>query len=189
MATIIFDFDDTIFQTHKLKKTIFDKMESFGVPIDIIKKSYEISKKKFNHYTPDNHIKIINMTKNFHITKKQKEDIARIDFSFHKTEETFKTLSKIAKKNNLVLLTIGDKDFQKLKIHNSGLTSLFSEVHIIDSRKEDFISKQNYKGDVFFINDKKTENNIIRKNFPYIKVIYFNINKGSLEKLPLNKLF
>lgn len=188
MVTIIFDFDDTLFQTHKLKKTIFDKMESFGIPIDLIKKSYEISKKKFSHYTPDNHIEIINKTKKFHITKNQREEINQIDFSFHKVEEMHHILSKLSKKNKLVLLTIGDQNFQKLKISNSGFSHLFKEVHIIDSKKEDFISKQNYKEEVFFVNDKKKENNIIKKKFPQIKVIDFNIKRGSLEKLPLDKL-
>lgn len=189
MVTIIFDFDDTLFKTHKLKKNIFDKIESFGIPKELVKNTYDIVKTKFEHYTPNNHIKVINNTKCFFITKKQKAEIENIDFTFYKVEEIFNTLYKLSKNNKLILLTIGDEKFQRFKINNSGLASVFKEINIISEKKEDFIFKKNYKGNIIFINDKKNENNIIRKMFPDIKVIDFNINKGSLEELPLYNLF
>lgn len=188
MATIIFDFDDTLFKTHNLKKTIFTKMESLGIPSEIIKNTYEISKKKFTHYTPDNHIRTINDTGFFNIKEKQASEINAIDFTSHKIDDVYNTLLVLSQKHHLILLTIGDKDFQKLKIHKSGLHSLFHEIHIINDKKEDFILSQNFTGDVCFINDKESENKIIRKMFPNIKVIDFDINKRSLKRLLLDVL-
>lgn len=186
MATIIFDFDDTLFKTHNLKKTIFAKMESLGITLEIIKNTYEISKKKFKHYTPDNHISTINEIGVFNIGEKQAREINAIDFSSHKIDEVHNILFGLSQKHHLILLTIGDKDFQKLKIHKSGLHSLFHEIHIINDKKEDFISNQNFTDDVYFINDKESENKIIRKMFPNIKVIDFDIkNQGSLNRLPI----
>jgi FMN phosphatase YigB (HAD superfamily) len=188
MATIIFDFDDTLFKTHNLKKTIFAKMESLGIPSEIIINTYEISKKKFNHYTPNNHIRVINEMGFFNIGEKQKREINDIDFSLHGVNEVYNTLLVLSKKHHLILLTIGDKDFQKLKIHKSGLHPFFHEIHIIDDKKEDFISSQNFIDDIYFINDKESENKKIRKMFPNIKVIDFDINKRSLERLLLDIL-
>lgn len=186
MATIIFDFDDTLFKTRKLKDSIFRKMESFGISTEIINKTYEICKKRFKYYTPSNHVFIINEMDGLNISEDQTEEINEIDFSFHKIEEIHNVLFQLSKKHHLVLLTIGDKDFQKLKIYNSGISSHFHEIHIISEKKEDFISSQDFNGDVYFINDKESENEIIRKMFPHINVIDFNINKGSLDRLPLD---
>ena len=177
MSIIIFDFDDTIFNTRKLKKTIFDKIESLGISSEIVKNSYEISKKRFNHYTPDNHISIINEMSDHDISPKQTAEIKAIDFSLHRNDKIHDILSSLSKKNHLIHLTIGDQNFQKLKIHKSGISKYFHEIHIVSDRKEDFISGRKFTDDVYFINDKKSENKIIKKMFPNIKVIDFNINK------------
>ena len=105
MATIIFDFDDTLFGTHKLSNSIFKKMESIGIPLEVIKNTYELTKQKFSHYTIDNHINIINEIKEFNITDSEKDKINKIDFSLYKSKETYNFLNDLAKKHTLILLT------------------------------------------------------------------------------------
>jgi len=186
MAIIIFDFDDTIFETYKLNNSFSQKIESIGVPSDVVKNTYEIAKKKFNHYTFDNHIDVINEMEEFNITDHEKDKLNDIDFSLYKSDETFNILNNLSKKHTLILLTCGEKIFQRLKIYNSGLSSCFHEIHIISSNKENFLMDKNFIGDVYFINDKKSENDVIKKMFPSFKVIDFDIKKeGSLKRLPL----
>jgi len=186
MAIVIFDFDDTIFETYKLNDSFSQKMESIGVPSNVVKNTYEITKKKFNHYTFDNHIDVINKMAEFNITDHKKDKLNDINFSFYKSDETFNILNNLSKTHTLILLTCGDKNFQELKIYNSGLSSCFHEIHIIPNNKENFLMNKNFIGDVYFINDKKSENDVIRKMFPGFKVIDFDIKKeGSLNRLPL----
>lgn len=185
MAIIIFDFDDTLFETHKLKDSIFKKIKSFGVPHETILSTYKEAVEKFDHYTPINHISIINEMDEFNIPDYEIKKINNIDFSFHEIDETRKILLDLSKDHTLILLTLGDRNFQELKIINSGFASCFNEIHIVSKKKENFLKEKNFQGDVYFVNDKKSENEIIRKMFPHIQVIDFDIkNQGSLSRLP-----
>jgi len=188
MATIIFDFDDTLFETHKLKDSIFETMNTWGLPHQTILETYEKSIKKFLHYTPENHLLTINEMTEFNIPDHRISEIKNLDFSFYQGQVTKKILSNLAKNNTLILLTLGDQNFQEFKIAKSGLAPYFHKIQIVPAQKEKFLLAQNYQGQVFFINDKKIENDLIRKMFPHFQVIDFHIKTGSLKRLPVIKL-
>lgn len=188
MAIIIFDFDDTLFETHKLKDLIFETMGSWGLPQEMILETYKKSVKRFLHYTPENHLLTINEMTEFNIPDHRISEIKNLDFSFNQGEATKKILTNLAEKNTLILLTMGDQNFQKFKIAKSGLAPYFHEIQIVPSQKENFLLEQNYSEEVFFINDKKSENDLIKKMFPHFQVIDFHIKTGSLERLPVIKL-
>lgn len=184
MSVIIFDFDDTLFETYKLKDYIFNKISTLGIPTRVITDTYERTVQNFNNYTIDNHISIINKMGEFKVPGDKIDDIKKIDFTLYKIKDTYDILKDLSRKHKLVLLTTGDKQFQKFKINNSGLATCFDEIYIVPGKKEKFLIDKNYTGNVYFINDKENENIIIRRMFPNFNVFDFDIKKeGGLKEL------
>jgi FMN phosphatase YigB (HAD superfamily) len=166
MATIIFDFDDTLFDTKKLKRDIFCKLQSHGIENSIIKKTYKECR---HNYCPQRHVRILKKNGS-EIPGSIKLWISRFDFKPYLFEKVHEELEFLSKENYLILLTKGDLNFQKKKINGSNISLFFKEIHIIQKEKEDFLKDKNYKYPIHFINDKKSENKKIKKLFPKIIV-------------------
>lgn len=74
-------------------------------------------------------------------------------------------------KKNLILLSRGANEFQKEKIRNSGIESFFGKIIITSKDKVDEISQiyaEYSKEKIFFIDDKATEIDKVKKKFPQI---------------------
>ena len=162
MATIIIDFDDTIFDTKNLKKSIFNKLSENNINKDIIKITYEECR---NQYSLSKHVKILKK-KDIIVPKSIKGWLNHVDLTSHIFPNTISDLEKLSKNNYLILLTNGDFKFQNIKITGSGVSKYFDEIHITKEPKHEFMLNKKYKYPVYFINDKKTENTQIKKYFP-----------------------
>lgn len=180
MKLFIFDFDDTLFDTQSLKEDFFNMLASFDLP----KKEIQSSYKKFMDenrglYIPNNHLE--KLLTEFKLKENFKNEtlswLQNLDFKKYVFIETMETLEKISKTNKIILLTKGDEEFQKLKIENCGLKKYFDEIHIVKNNKEDFVRNQNYSGEIYFINDKESENKKISDEFPHIKVFTIKTKK------------
>lgn len=184
MATIIFDFDDTLFDTKRLKKTIFEKLSSFDISMDVIRESYRNSLR-------ENQGNFIFKKKVLYLQKNHEAQISddifmwfkNLDFSSYVFKDSHDQLSKLSKNHTLILLTKGSRDFQEIKIDGSNLKKFFKEIHIAEGTKEDFLYKKNFTGEIYFINDKEAENEIVRNEFPNIKVFGVNKKKELIESL------
>ncbi len=171
MATIIFDFDDTLFDTQKLKEKIFNKLIEYGISKDIIYKSYKESQNILGVYSPDNHTKILNDLYSFDVTNNLSDWIVNLDLSSHIFPEVDSLLKNLKKNHYLILLTRGNKNFQTFKIAQSNISKYFNETHITEDAKETFLKEMVFSEEVYFINDKENENNTIKENFPNFKII------------------
>lgn len=171
MAIIIFDFDDTLFDTQKLKEKIFDKLFEYGISKEIIHESYKESQNLLGVYSPENHTKILRDLYNFDVSKKLNDWIANLDLSSHIFPEVDSLLKDLKNNNHLILLTRGKKNFQTFKIDQSDISRYFHETHIIEDAKEIFLKGMVFDEEVYFINDKESENSIIKDNFPNFHII------------------
>lgn len=166
MATIIFDFDDTLFDTKKLKGDIFKEIASHGVNRTLIKKTYKECR---SAYCLSKHTQILKKH-DLLIPKSIHKKVAGYNFKSYLFPGIINDLEKLSKKNYLILLTKGDKKFQKTKIEGTNISKYFKEVHVTQKNKEEFFKKTKYPHPIYFINDKESENKIIKKLFPKIIV-------------------
>ena len=171
MATIIFDFDDTLFDTQLLKEKIFNKLIENGISDNIIHKSYKDSQKILGIYSPNNHIKVLKDLYNIDIGENLNDWITNLNLEHHIFPEVNDLLKNLSSKHHLVLLTLGDQDFQKFKIDQSQISDYFNEIHIIDYDKELFLKELDSEHEIYFVNDKESENESIRNNFPNLNII------------------
>ncbi len=171
MATIIFDFDDTLFDTQRLKEQIFEILEKSGVPNDIIHRSYKQSQSILGSYSIDNHLKILKDKYDISEEMNINDWLNDADLTSHVLPEIDELLQNLSNNHYLILLTKGDFDFQTLKINKSDLKKHFREIHIIKEDKDLFLKDKSFSGSVYFVNDKDKENEIIKNNFPDFNII------------------
>jgi len=164
MATIIFDFDDTLFNTKKLKEDIFSELVSHGIDRIIIKKTYKECR---DNYCISKHIEILKRN-NLHVPNSFLSWFSSFNLKNYLFPTTIRNLEKLSKNNYLVLLTKGDLEFQDIKIKGSKISKYFKEIHITQKNKEEFLKNKRYSYPVYFINDKELENKKIKKAFPKI---------------------
>jgi FMN phosphatase YigB (HAD superfamily) len=167
----IFDFDDVLFQTTKLKEKIFLTLEEVGVPRNLVKEYLE--KERWNCFS------LKKMLAHFSVHENLYEKIMNICGDL-RNEELFEIVKKIGKENCFII-TYGDEEFQQDKIKRAGIAPLFSEVIIVSNSKKETIEKicAEYKNEeIIFIDDsaKHFEDlNLIK--YPNLKTVHFkNIN-------------
>lgn len=180
MATFIFDFDDTIFNTKRLKLDIFEKISSFGVDKKIVETTYKdtLSQNEGNYILKKHLENLFREKGNFaEIENETLNWFHNLDFKTYILPEIEGVLKNLKEKNTLILLTKGNPDFQNIKIEKSELGTYFEEINIVEGKKEEFLESRSYN-DAFFINDKESENEIIRTRFPNIKTINPNRKGG-----------
>lgn len=171
MATIIFDFDDTLFHTDKLKES---SRKFFGVT----KKQFQESYKQLDTYDFGKHAELINEKHNKHASPSIElflKKIRKNDFVENNTEAVLETLKK---NHTLVLLSKGGEKFQKLKIKFSGLEKYFKgKIHITEIPKEIFLKNKKlpFLNDerIYIINDKYSEIKSLKKEFPQFIYVLF----------------
>ncbi len=170
MATIIFDFDDTLFNTKKFIADIIKTIKTEGVPEHVIRDTYE---KMTDDFSFKKYVEAINEKKSINL-KKVIKNLEGLFSPRYVKKETFRLLETLNKQeHNLLLLTLSDKsEFQKLKIKKSTLEKYFKpeNIFIVKESKLLFLRKNKILGDVHFINDKKRENLEISREFKNFKV-------------------
>lgn len=171
MATIIFDFDDTLFDTAELKKIIFGKLESFGIHKEIVESTYAESQKGNSNYSLHSHIQLIKEKYNHFIPENIYQWFSSIDFSLYLFPDSKTCLQELSQKHYLVLLTKGDLDFQNMKINSCDIRKYFKEIYIIENTKDVFLKEKVFESPIYFINDKDSENDLIRELFPNFTII------------------
>lgn len=174
MATIIFDFDDTLFDSTKLKKDIFNVLKDFNIKEEHIQETYISAR---CDYTFENHIEIISKYHKDIDTKEILTNLNKVDFSKYILPDVENILEELNKKHTLILVTFGEKNFQTNKLQKSGIAKYFESkhIHITQNNKIDVIKNLTITDEVYFINDKITENESIQKEFPHFK--YFLVSK------------
>lgn len=174
MATIIFDFDDTLFNTKKLKEDFSQKLMSLGVPEEVARQSYHDTKKSIGNYTPEEQIRILADIYTIKITKDFSEWFSSLQLSDYLFPESISTLQRLSADHTLVLVTKGEETFQNFKIKNSGIETYFTNIYIVPASKDAFLKNLSLEGPVYFINDKESENKAVKETFPDFIIMHSN---------------
>jgi FMN phosphatase YigB (HAD superfamily) len=181
MVTIIFDFDDTLFDTSMLKQGIFMKLAAHGIDNEIIENTYEECKNEKDVYTLRGHTDILKEKHNFLGTDDMHDWFSKLDLSSYLFPEVIEGLEKLSREHHLVLLTKGESEYQNIKLEGAGIKKYFQEIHITSKEKEEFLKDKIYSNPIYFINDKSSENKKIKDKFPEINII--ENKKGEMIKI------
>lgn len=169
MATFIFDFDDTLFDNTQLKKDIFNILKSFSVPEKVILESYKNARNSYNFIS---HLEEIKKIHNIILEEVPiLENLNKLSFSDYVFPETQEILRELSKKHKLILLSFGEEHLQKKKIEESNLANNFNQIHVTQENKVHILKQLELDSDIFFLNDKIYENELVKKEFPHFKVI------------------
>ena len=184
----IIDFDNTLFNTNLLVERIMQVFKDSGIDEIETLRSYRLScygehGNNFG-YSFANHLKVLSQDK--YDTKLVEENLSKLlntnDYNFDGVEEF---LSFCRQKTDLmVLLTLGDNQFQRQKLANSGLEKFFDKI-IIDnlSQKEKHVAQiTDSKTPFYFINDNLIENRKIKDTLPNLDIVSkVNLKKFSVQ--------
>jgi FMN phosphatase YigB (HAD superfamily) len=170
MAIIIFDLDDTLYDTTRFRKDIEQVFASHEFPEADIRESYR-SVVSTRGYTFEEHIREL---------AKKHSNLDPILFLpnllalFEKTyifPGVLETLEQLKNSYTLVLVTLGEEKIQRLKIENAGIEKYFNSIHSIEKDKEKLLRDLNFQGEIYFVNNNLVENEKVRKHFPHFVVI------------------
>jgi len=174
----IIDFDDTLFDTSQFKQERFMAVQSLGVDEMVWVETYKQARKghdgKFT-YSDRRHAQFL-AVKGFDeevVYNRLFEVSSRLeDFLFSDTINFLKFLKSTGQR--LILLSLGDPDFQEFKVNGAKIHNFFDHVFFeaLDKKKViEKIFKFESAQDVWFINDKIQETKDILKNFNIIKSV------------------
>lgn len=174
----IIDFDDTLFDTHAFKIARQKVLKNLGVSDEIYKKSYHEAYNNSlgkNTYNNQRHAAVLEMygfDKRVVVALNELNTFAK-DLLFPDAINLLEYLKKSNQK--LILLSLGEADFQKMKIESVSIAEYFDEVYTVDDTKEHIIEKilKNYPAneEVWLINDKIEETKKIIQYHPKLKPI------------------
>ena len=189
---IVLDFDDTIFNTHRLAQESVKIFEKFNFTEKEFWNAYQKCKEIKGDFDLETMIslvfngnKINNLSTADHTTnkKKVKEEMNLLfceasDFVYPDFFEFVKNFNK----KDLILLSFGTTDFQGMKIKNSGVASYFQEVIITQKDKMEDLKNNiliKNKGEkIFFIDDKAEQIDKIKEKLPQIITMKMERSRG-----------
>ena len=168
---IVLDFDDTIFNTHQLMREFLEIVKKFNFTEEEFFGAYQECKKMVGDFDPKTIINLLNETKPFDKIKVEKEvDLMLSNLSGFVYSDFF-DFAKSFDRKDLILLSFGMTDTQKIKINNSKITEFFEDIIITSRDKiEDIksIFEKHKKEKIFFIDDKTIQVDNIKRKFPEI---------------------
>ena len=137
---VIFDFDDTIFDTKKFKEeVIFNALESFkvGISASTVSREYEIYSEVNPVFSFADFFQSI--LGKYSLTKDI--DLDRIyeglgtDMSKYLIPGYEKIIRSLGKEN-VIILTQGEEDFQRFKVASSGISKIVMKVVVVSAEKQ-----------------------------------------------------
>lgn len=174
----ILDFDDTLFDTHAFKQARLEAVRALGVSEDMYWQTYEQALKNGDGlytYSDERHATMLA------VHGFDKDDIQKALADVSSQAQSFLNdyaldfLEFLKEQNKeMVLLSLGDRNFQDLKTRGSGIFDYFDRVFMVDDTKAHILAKifkDNKDTDVWFINDKVGETAELLTQFPDMKVV------------------
>lgn len=176
----IIDFDDTLFNTVKLKQARREAVAEFGISAQLYEATYEEAYKTLDEiysYSNERHAEVLAL-KGF-----DKEEVYKAlsattsadvlpTFINDGAYEFLKTLKETGQP--LVLLSLGDPSFQELKTIGSGVHEYFDRTFMVDETKQHVLQElfsNHAPSEAWFINDKIDETKELAAYFPEMNVV------------------
>jgi len=187
---IIFDFDHTLFSVKQFYFALKEAFLKLGVKEKLFQETFKKSKGKSRDYKPYRQFKLV-------IKLKPKISLKRLKKTFDKIlkkapkffyPDTIWFLKRWQNRAKLILLSYGEKKFQREKITTSGIEKYFKKVIItrdIDKVKPFRMIFQD-KEKTIFIEDNPTALSEAKKIFPNVITIRINRGEGKYKREPDN---
>lgn len=175
---IIIDFDYTLYRTDLLVRDLKEVFRGYGVGAEDFASSYQ----QALHWEGDGYGFDYSFAKQINILQSMghKVDLAEVvdrlkdcikkEYLFPEVASFLQFLKSLG--DEVVILTAGDAQYQKLKVEKTGVSALADRCVYLSGNKENFVAEVLARGErVVFINDNSKENAIIKKKFPLVEVI------------------
>ncbi len=197
---VILDFDHSLFNAEEFKESLSDIFIKYGVGKKLYEETYkEIREKEKSPYSLERHLHILEGRmmydkKKLHKIKREVLDLMKRtdEFLF---SDTMDFLRKESKRSKLVLVTLGEKEFQSLKIKSAGIKKYFVQIIISRGRarkgtKDREIAKViggHKDRKIFMIEDVAEEIDLLKKDYPYVTMIKIERPGGKYSKIKSKK--
>ena len=177
---IVLDFDDCIFNTYQFFQELLGIFKRVGFTEKEFFDNHRRTKEKNGYFNLEMIIEFLYQTKRFNKEKIKEEIRSFMDKSGKFVYSDFAGFAGNFGKENLILLSYGDANFQKEKIEKSGIASFFKEIIITRDKAKSFKTIfQKYNAEkIFFIDDKADQVNQIKKYFPQVVAIKIERPQG-----------
>lgn len=167
---IIFDFDNTLFDRDGFMQAV---ARIFGFSYNDFLASYHHHfKEKNRFYHSYEHLRILREQEGASLEQEKKK--RELDHLLEGSAEFLYSYSIPALRaagdsgEEIFLLSEGDQEFQGAKINNCGITPFFDKIMVTEDK---IGSLKEWQGERFiFINDKKEENERVRKEFSNVEI-------------------
>lgn len=180
---IIVDWDNTLFDTPRMRSVTFNLLRKHNVNINDWKKSWS---QAFGNnylgkffYTIKEHARRYAKIKQFNVKKFLSEYVQTHQSIQYLYNDTLNFLKKARKFGKLELVTYGDKRFQEWKVDMSYARAHFDAVRVVPTAKAGQLHKILSKDDInIFLDDNAKEIDEAKRFFPQIVAIHIRRPKS-----------
>jgi FMN phosphatase YigB (HAD superfamily) len=168
---IIVDFDDTIFNTYQLIQEFAEIFEEEQFSKEQFWDVYKECKNIIGGFDKRTIINLFSKIKSFNKENTSGEIDSIIEKSSDFVYPDFFDFIKGFNKKDLILLSFGATDFQRVKIKNSGIIPYFQEIIITGKDKADNLNNiliKNKSEKTFFIDDKAEQIDNVKEKFSQV---------------------
>ena len=174
----IIDFDDTLFDTHAFKEARLKALKKIGVSPALFWTTYKNARTNSNGvftYSDKRHAEIL-VSEGFdedEVWKSLNKVTSKIkDFLIEDTEEFLQALKKLGQP--MILLSLGDAEYQELKVKGCGIEKYFDRVFFVNETKEQTLKELFnvvHDENIWLINDKVDESQQLKISFPDLQIV------------------
>jgi len=171
---IILDLDNTLLDTGRLKEGLSKALNNFGISQKLFWQVYKKLRKK-SFYNHKIYLEYLSKEKRVDL-KKCSEALKNLDNKIKDFlyPDALSFLRKMREGGiKLILLTWGDKKFQKIKIEETKIKGFFDQIIITEKTKLPYLAKiiKRTKEKIVFLNDEPAELQAATERFKDIAVL------------------
>jgi FMN phosphatase YigB (HAD superfamily) len=187
---IIFDFDYTLFSAKKLFKYLKEEFKKIGISDELFSETFQKSKDNLGY----------NPKKQFGLITKEnpKVNLKILEAAYKKVisqanqflyPDVLPVLRNLEKENELIILSYGEKEFQREKIENSKITQYFNKIIVTQeiNKISEIRKVLEEEKNIIFVEDNPKTLVEAKKIFPNILTIRINRGEGKYTKEPDNE--